>query len=691
MKLSGLWLPCGVQNFHRISRNSVEPTLLLAGETTFVQRLKATTDEVIDPICCGSRNMFYAWFKYSGQQVYADSDGFVVSIGDNPRIPDLAPPEYWVPRSKLYGGLDANTLMSRASADATLVPAPWLLTNFQANLLLEGVWNSALDPRVFLLSDANEAQELEKEFTIAKLLSEITIEFEYTGNLHRHDVDSKKPLDVVIRRDIFLQAVRSMRNDHLLPLKWDIEATRRHLFSETMTMLHRPESLNQYSPIAQNRRDELFTRSSDEQLRGYVMLVSAKLPLVDNLTFLLEDCWDGLAVDSLAEGEAEGPIRTVSDVVGSWKGTEQALHKNVEALERSFSNIWQDRLLHETEQVRVEEEALGELQREQARDKSARWVDTLIFVITLAVAFAALYFSIGGAEVVKHHQNTVWEIAILIVVTASVLFGFGPRIFGRIMGEFGPRFEQVTRLDEPLKINRNGDPGVGHDWMDLPIEALHRAHTHLNGYPVDVLGRRKFSTKRMHEWLGLKCSFISDSEKHVKGAYPVGVHVSEKVPRMRVDSPSTTDTYVRMHTELKLMLPRMRWRIMACLLNKPYRSVIKHPTGWKNRFMGTHSATFPKRCVTANCAVELHKHSPDPIGPYLYFLREMRLIVSSRAELTRNETLLITHLVDAILVEPWVEPYEKNDERRSKVNLSLLTDRLGPPEWKIESLKEPKG
>jgi hypothetical protein len=719
LNAQAIWLPCGVQNYYNPAARDDRPKVMLEGEMNLIEHLRHREIVVPDPQPSGWRNMYFAWAEHDGQFLYTDSDGFIIAAcapGAEPKLPELVTANYWVHRSKHVQpgeGSDARRRAGGVADDGAAdqvgasgdEPASHhtMLTNFQMNILFEGIWNSASDPRVFLLSNKTEAVNVEKGFTFGQLRDELVV------SLDNVPVDRSAPFPVSLRRLIFLQAIRAMRNEHLLPLKWNIEASRRHLFSETMTMLHRPESLKQYVSKAPSAaaepgraqvksftsRDELFTRSSDEQLRGYVMLISAKLPLIDNLTFLIGDCWEGLALDSelnpdpepSLEPDRHGIPRVIHDVVATWRGTADALHKNVEALERSFANIWQDKLLHETEQVRVEEEALGELQRQQARDKSDRWFDSLIFVVTLAVAGAALYFSINGAQPIKNNKDTVFLIAGLIVALLTVGFWVMPKAVSHYTSEFIPRFELVARLDEPLDLSNSSKnvpaPADARkrpmlDWMNIPFRR--RFHEAIAGSPAaeSLAPRwpRLLATKRMQEWMGLPCSTSGWGPDEDAEHYPVGVLLAGEAPRIRVDSPGEIDTYSRIHLDVKVLLPRRRH-----FSKQAYRPVLKNITGWYHRLMGSYLITFPRRCVTVQCAIELHKHSPDPGVGALYFLREVRLIMSSREELLPEETLISTLVVDFLLVRPWVQPYFDSDERRSSVRVSLLTDRLEAEGW----------
>jgi hypothetical protein len=227
---------------------------------------------------------------------------------------------------------------------------------------------------------------------------------------------------------------------------------------------------------------------------------------------------------------------------------------------------------------------------------------------------------------------------------------------------------------------------------------------------------RFFSTKKMRAWIGLPCYMAKLSSSAEFEYYPVGVFLDDEAPKARVDSPGEIDTYCRIHLDIKLLLPSLRrftrldrgaehssilgkftrWELAARHSkrepdhSREYRPALRRFTGWRKRLFGTYLATFPKRSVTIECAVELHKHSPDSSGLGLYFLRELRIIMSSRMELRREETLMATLITDFLLVAPWVHPYSESEERRVDVRRSLLTDRLENVGWQGSVIHPPK-
>jgi hypothetical protein len=480
VKYVATWLPCGIQNF---DRDRTEFGVTFSSETSLLHRLFLATGVSATPRFHATNNLHYVWWdpQTAGTQwCYMDSDGFIFAMGTEPRFPELAAPAFFVARTS------ENDLM--------LWHDHWILTAVQANLLFEGVWNSSFNPAVFLLSRRTDIDRIEKAFNWQVLIESMWIgPRELTAP---PDLANAMPTD--LRSTVLAESVRRFRNDHLLPLKWNVEAARRRLFSETMTILHRQESLHQFSAgraVSQDApavsRDDLFANASDMKLRGYVSLVSAKLPLIDNITYLMAEAFQNLS-ESGERVDDDPKVRTTRQIVESWSSLVGVLHENVLALEKSFENMWQNRMFHEIEQVRIEEESLGEQQREASQEREGKWFDTFLLVATLAATAGVLIDTVGKSETpaaentgsnglpggesmatsqpsatiassgvpeppptvdVTHSPPYVTIVASIIVVALGLYLG--AVLFRRWIHGFVPKYEQVTRLDAPFQ-----DPGA---------------------------------------------------------------------------------------------------------------------------------------------------------------------------------------------------------------------------------------
>jgi hypothetical protein len=158
-----------------------------------------------------------------------------------------------------------------------------ILTFFQLNVLVEGLFNQSLSPAVFF-----EHNEFLREFleqTRRDLPGALTL-FEQMRQvielLAVKDVDARTPDGHVVALRRFLDV---SAREVLQRIKWSVESVRRSLLDESVTMLHRQNKLVQLDmgALEQERTPELAVGASESQLRGYVMLVAAKLPLVRNV------------------------------------------------------------------------------------------------------------------------------------------------------------------------------------------------------------------------------------------------------------------------------------------------------------------------------------------------------------------------------------------------------------------------
>ncbi len=680
-------------------------------------------------IRAGAVNVRFKWIHANAEDtewLYFDSDGFICALGRAgriPRLPKLADNEYRVNRSG-DPGMDWSD--------------SWPLTAFQGNLLFEGIWNSAFDPAVFLLTDKERKNKVEESFNFGELSASIKV-----GGLYRWRLDEKVPLPWQLRGNIMSQALRSFRDDHLLPLKWNVEAARRRLYGETMTLLHRQENLHQFAVMYDRygagtpalTRDSLFGNTSDEQLRGYVSLVSAKIPLIDNLTYLAEetahsvryyaerqpgiDAVPGTSEQKINQGSISGTEHSGSDIhpdvldemVRSWRNLVGAVSENVTALERSFESAWRDAMHHETEQVRIEEEALGELQREASQETEGRWLDTLLFVVTFAVTAAALVDAIthGGSggestgSVVKkiagHHNPYI--VPLLVIGVTSLIIYLAAGLTRKLARGFVPRYEQVTRLDEQIvpedqrPVSSSGDGSATSTAKPMPHFSL--------SWPPDVTFA-PVSLSSRHPW---KLCIGKIAENALD---PLGIKTSPSIgfavlpraefQRARLDAASEADSIVRLHFEFTFLMSRL-WKHRIPLLSKIRFRLIPLPvfyyaTGLFYRAVISASRTFPIRRADVQCVIELHRHWPDPGARALLFVREVRVMVVSRKRMSLSENAVLLHFVDSVILQQMMPHYlaerKAKTERRGvagltakdaqesfrdrPLRLSLLSDRI---------------
>ena len=702
LRYVAIWLPCGVQNFSR-TRTHFDP-LRFASERPLLERFESRygTAQLRSDV---TRNLRFAWWPVgdgSGtSSYYLDSDGFIVAVGTDPHLPFLADPSFSVART----------------GDQ---PEPWLaewpLTSFQANLLFEGVWNSSFDPAVFLLTDRLRAGKIESSFTFGKLLASIEADGVYAD-----PITPEKPHRAAILGEVLERTVRSLRNDHLLPLKWNVEAARRRLFSETMTLLHRQENLHQFTvgrsdlPNAtesDQSRDQLFVNTSDLQLRGYVSLVSAKLPLIDNMRYLMEDALQSLGRDPDLEHapDQKARLEITREIVDSWVKLAVALSDNVAALEKSFETVWQASMFHEIEQVRVEEESLSELQREASQEREGKWFDTFLLAVTLGATVAVLVDAVNkggegasppvevttpvgspGPDIITsaggspthgltHFGDYVGLLGVVIGVCA-LLYVVSLVVRRRVHG-FIPRYEQVTRLDErfkdnkvPLSVPLDGERDAAELEYPKLVTTWNTAAIELPGCHVKPVSRRWARIRMYREAFAAVGIDVADDIAF--GA----LHRCE-VQRARVDTPSDADTFLRLHLKFTFLLSSVRTGFWRFLPGNRIEPPIAGLHGLVNRALARLTNTLPLRRAELQLAIEFHKHWPDATAPALLVLRETRAVAVSRKALSLTESVALLHFVDILLMSQILpdyppQPGRTNQEvRRDRpVQLSLLADR----------------
>lgn len=209
-----------------------------------------------------------------------------------------------------------------------------------------------------------------------------------------------------------------------MPLKWRLERARRALLTFVMGLVHRKSRLVQVRQVLSY--PESFDEGNETQLRGYVMLVSGKLPLLLNVE---EHLIAAGAEAADEESEVDHRARRIFD---DWQYTVQAITENVRGMENAIEHAWMERTLYEQEQMRAEQEALAEIERARTRsDPFSTTIDSPVFAITLVVATSALFVSIFPS------WNHLFCLLAGIAVGSGILFGI--------------RREETMRLDRKHK------------------------------------------------------------------------------------------------------------------------------------------------------------------------------------------------------------------------------------------------
>ncbi len=315
-----------------------------------------------------------------------------------------------------YQGLDTG------SAAAEEKPRG-ILTFFQLNTLVEGLFNESLSPAVFF-----EQNDFLRDFVGAALPGSLTLVermSQVIDLLLVRDVNAESPAGLVITLRRFLDVTA---REVLQKLKWSVESVRRSLLDESVGMLHRQSKLVQLdlSALLKERTPELAIGASESQLRGYVMLSAAKLPVVANvheIAMLAKDHLHNEATKGHGHGHvpvqaaAGGAARTLQEDVRRldvelrhWKTLLEALRGNVRGLENAIEHAWRENLLYEQQQVRSEQEAMAEIERSRAGRPAERANMTAYNVLMLLFTVAAVLVAIREGNIFDPGSvSTDWQ------------------------------------------------------------------------------------------------------------------------------------------------------------------------------------------------------------------------------------------------------------------------------------------
>jgi hypothetical protein len=310
-----------------------------------------------------------------------------------------------------------------------------ILTFFQLNVLVEGLFNESLSPAVFFEQYdwlGKYREQTRRDLPGALMMIEQMSEA--IGLLIVKDVDAREPEGQVVALRRFLDVTS---REVLQRLKWSIESARRSLLDESVTMLHRQTKLVQLDmgALSGERTPELAEGASESQLRGYVMLIAAKLPLVRNVhefatlaTHHLENVALGRASTTLTgQPKAVGPdsplaisVRRLAIQLDHWQSLVRGLRNNVRGLEDAIKHAWRENLLYEQQQVRREQEAVAEIQRSRGGRPSAGSGGTggynfLMFVLAAVAALVAV-----RADNFLD-RNTDWATTLLALAALAVV------------------------------------------------------------------------------------------------------------------------------------------------------------------------------------------------------------------------------------------------------------------------------
>jgi hypothetical protein len=365
---------------------------------------------------------------------------------------------------EVYRGLGESGATGNGNAPASSEKGPnnnqrpgsaplGILTFFQMNTLLEGLINEILIPAVFF----------EDYAFLKKWMSEDA------GRRGFRSIGGFVDL-IIVEVDATLVEGRINALDHFLAvtarevlqkIKWSVESVRRGLLDEMMSVLHRQSSLTQLTLGEAEQSPEQAIGANESQLRGYVMLAAAKLPLITNVARYASAACTRIDLElkapvtstvgykvfepaaSRLDGELTGATEDLSQVslrdqrisaqeysdleyqLSEWRGLLDAVQENIHGLENAIEHAWMERLLYEQEQVRAEQEAMAEIERSRNGRRPLISFETVINAAVLVFAVAAVVLTAKSAASPQPHQSVLNDLLLpsilgLIVLAAAL-------------------------------------------------------------------------------------------------------------------------------------------------------------------------------------------------------------------------------------------------------------------------------
>lgn len=307
-----------------------------------------------------------------------------------------------------------------------------ILNFFQLNTILEGMYNSMFDFRVFF-DDGQHPARLERakrNYSLGEFAASISAEVRFSGHLPQEKepdvrgfiasvatllpedaraVSADKAKDIARhaldvrhelvadgpRVDLLRQFLRRTAVDSLQELKWRIERCRRALLDTMIEITHRRDHLIQLE--VPDKAEDIIQGVNEAQLRGYIMLLAAKLPLITNVKRYLEDAHENIGGDA---------AHLLDPLYHSWVSLGEAIADNIRGLERAIEQARMDRMVAEEEKLRAEEETVAEIERIKSSTSGGLSQERAFTVSVIAnvIAVIAVTLTVIGVAVTQREN-----------------------------------------------------------------------------------------------------------------------------------------------------------------------------------------------------------------------------------------------------------------------------------------------
>ncbi|MCA9939536.1 MAG: hypothetical protein KC418_12890 [Anaerolineales bacterium] len=548
---------------------------------------------------------------------------------------------------------------------------PGALVFFQLNLILEGLFNSLFDPTIFFASGPNTRNETdqsekarrnnnrineEQQYSLRNFIETIVTYTDIARDPQTHNAlvnlfdiasqltasdagdagDEKKRSQAKthlreelkkltrdyhndsMRRDFLRQFMRKTSSVVLKTLKWNLEGCRRELLHYTISFTDYQQLLLQIP--SRGERPRMFFDTNESQLAGYVKLVSAKLPLLDNTGRYLKIVYHDLNENCRKD------IRCYYD---DWISRLEAIVDNVRSLERTLDRVNDERQLHEQSQIRREQETQAEIARRRQRlgisaEGGGQSVSmpgfldiSLIFIGAISALFTITY-GISQPFIIKP-----WALRIIIPFFALYFLLIVARIAGNRIAQANEirknRFYHELDLTLELPIDSDGVATLFEKGLDKSIFDMGPDQISIPSKMIGGIEDRLLSQQDLVGDNALK----TEIDRYFENSLPMfpRFRKPEKVA-YRYSHGNFNEGTHKVHYEFDI-----HW---------PQSQAIRKKQAWYE------IALFPnKRVVMKNCEIIFEVLSHSPSSRVNHMLSEVRFFATYEHALTPEQIMYL--------------------------------------------------
>jgi hypothetical protein len=347
-----------------------------------------------------------------------------------------------------------------------------ILNYFQLNIILEGLWNRNFQLDYFFSdrrSDADLNRRVRGSYSIPSFIAPLLVKITPTDALEAlaglavralrfgtTDVPACVEACAALsdhlssaaakadRCTVLLRFLRVTKDRSLLQTKIRIEICRRALVQELLGVAHRVQPVEQI--VSPDVESETLESVSESQLRGYLMLIAAKLPIAQNLSLYLNEVVQ-LFNDRDSDSPDSAELTLLEREFAAWSALLESVADNVKSLERAVAQSSRDRALYEQEQVRAENETLAEIERlrdSDPGDSAPSLEDSSFSALEVAIALAV---SFAAAGKLFHGWNVLW-------LAPTLILGF--IVVFMLMHKGATKLLHATRIRQWIKSPMSG-------------------------------------------------------------------------------------------------------------------------------------------------------------------------------------------------------------------------------------------